>query len=101
LNRAAVSWDAVNIGAVRDINIFDGQSIKNLGGGRPTYSVRQVVVANEEEDRDAISGQEVNSFGKFPLLGLGRLTALVGIAAEEDKVYLIFQGIVYNLVKNR
>jgi len=57
------------------------------------------VVADKEEDRDAVGGQAINASGKFPLLGLARLTTLVGIAAEEDKVYLIFQGVVYNLVK--
>ena len=51
------------------------------------------MVTDEEEDRDTIGGQAINAFGKFPLLSLARLTTLVGIAAEEDKVYLIFQGV--------
>jgi hypothetical protein len=58
------------------------------------------VVADEEEDGDAIGGEAVNALGELSLLGLGGLTALIGITAEEDKVNLVFQGIVYNLVQS-
>jgi len=47
------------------------------------------VVTDEEEDRDTAGGQLVYALGKFPLLGLARLTALIGVATEENKVYLI------------
>jgi len=32
---------------------------------------------------------------------LAWLATLIGITAEEDKVYLVSQGIVYNLVKDK
>jgi len=57
------------------------------------------VIADEEEDGDAIGGKAINTSGKLPLLGLVWLTTLVSVTAEEDKVYPVFQGIVYNLVK--
>jgi hypothetical protein len=59
------------------------------------------VVADEEEDGDTAGGQPVNALGKFPLMSLARLTTLIGITAEEDKVYPVLQGIVYHLVKGR
>ena len=57
------------------------------------------MIAGEEKDGDTISGQAVNAFGKLPLLSLVWLTTLISIAAEEDEVYFIFQGIIYHLVK--
>ena len=59
----------------------------------------KVMVADEEEDGGTIARQPVKAPGKLPLLSLARLTALIGITTEEDKVCLIFQSIVYNLVK--
>ena len=59
------------------------------------------MVTHEEEDGDTTGGQPVNAFGKLPLLSLTRLAALIGITAEEDKVYPVLQGIVHNLVKGR
>ncbi|GAH69424.1 unnamed protein product, partial [marine sediment metagenome] len=41
----------------------------------------------------------VYAFGKFPLLSLAGLTTLIGVTAEEDKVYPVLPGIIYNLVK--
>ena len=90
----------MDVGAVGDINILDGQGIKNLGGGSPADSVGQVVIADEEEDGDAIGGEAVNALGELSLLGLGGLTALIGITAEEDKVNLVFQGIIDHLVQS-
>ncbi len=90
----------VNIRAVRDINIFHRQGIKDFSGGRPPYGVRQVVVTDEKEYRDATGGQTIKALGKLSLLGLARLTALVGITAEEDEVYPVLQGVVNHLVKN-
>ena len=59
MNNAAIGWNAVDIRTVRDINIFDGQGIKDFSGGSPADSVGQVVVANEEEDGDAVGSQAV------------------------------------------
>jgi len=73
--------------------------VKNFRGRSPTYGVREVVIADEEKDRDAVGGQATDALGKLPLLGLARLTTLIGITAEEDEVYAILQGIVYHLVK--
>ncbi len=101
MSRAATGGDAVDFGAVRDVNIFNRQRIEDFSGSSPAYSVGQVVITDEEEDRDTAGGQPVYALGKLPLLGLARLTTLVGITAEEDKVYLISQSIVYNLVKGR
>jgi hypothetical protein len=88
------------LGAVGDINISHRQGIKDFGGSSPADSIRQVVVANQEEDRDATGGETIDSFGKFPLVSLGWLTAPVGIATEEDKVYPVLHGIIYHLVKS-
>ncbi len=89
----------VNFGAVGDVNIFNGEGIKDFGAGSPTYGVGQVVVTDEEKDGDTTGGQAINAFGKFPLLGLAGLAALIGVTAEENKVYLILPSIIYNLVK--
>ena len=101
MHRAAAGGDGVDLGAVGDINIFHRQGIEDFGGGSPADGVGQVVVTDEEEDGDTAGRQAVYAPGKLPLLGLARLTALIGIATEEDKVYLVFQGIVYHLVKGR
>jgi len=57
------------------------------------------MVTDEEEDRDATGGQAINASGKFPLLGLTGLATFIGVAAEENKVYLILYGIKDNLVE--
>ena len=100
MNRPTVGWNVVNIRAVGNVNLFDGQGVKNLGSGSPTDSVGEVVIADKEEDGKTISRQAVDAFGEFPLLSLARLTTLIGIASEKDKVYFVFQGIVYDLVKD-
>ena len=87
--------------AVGDINVFNRQGIEDFGGSGSANSVGQVVVADEEEDGDTTYGQQVYAFGKFPLLGLTGLTTLISVTTEENKVYLIFQCIVYHLVKSR
>ena len=99
MNSPAGRWNPVNIGSAGNINVFDGESIKDFGGGSSTDSVGEIVVAYKEEDGDPAGGQAINTFGKFALLGLGRLTTFVGVTTEDDKVYLIFQGVIYNLVK--
>ena len=99
MNSATVSWNLVDVRAVGDINILNRQGIEDFGAGRPADSVGQVVVADQQEDGDAVAGQLVYAFGKLPLLGLARLTALVGVTAEEDQVYPVFQGIIYHLVE--
>ncbi len=91
----------VDFGAIGDINIFDRQGIKDFDSGSSTYGIRQVMVANEEEDGDTAGGQAIDASGKFPLLSLARLTTLIGITTEENEVYLIFQGVVYDLVKGK
>ena len=96
---ATVSWDAVNFRAVGDVNIFNGQGIKDFGAGSSADSVGQIVVTDEEEDGDTTGGQAINAFGKLPLLSLARLAALIGITAEENQVYPVFQGIIYHLVE--
>ena len=87
MNSATVSWDAVDVGAVGDVNIFNGQGIEDFGAGSPANGVGQVVVTDEQEDGDTTGGQLVYAFGKFPLLGLAGLTTLIGVTAEENKVY--------------
>ena len=90
----------VDVGAVGDINILDGQGIKNLGGGSSADSIRQVVVADEEEDGDTVGGETIDAFGELSLLGLGGLTALISVTAEKDKVNLVLQGIIDYLVQS-
>ena len=90
MNNTAIGWNVVDVRTIGDIDIFNSQSIEDFSGGRPTYGVGQVVVANEEEDWDAAGGQAIDALGKFPLLGLAWLTTLIGIAAEENKVIFVF-----------
>jgi hypothetical protein len=89
------------MGAVGDIDIVNFKRAEDFGSGRPTDSVRQVVVADKEKDRDGILRQALYTLSKFPLLCLAGVSALVGITAEEDKVYPVSQGIVYQPVKGR
>ena len=89
----------VDIGMVGDVDLFNGQGIENLNSGSPADGVGHIVVAGKEKDGDAAGGEAVNPSGKLSLLGLARLTALVGITAEEDKVCPVLKGIVYQLVK--
>ena len=101
MNSAAFGRDAVDFGAIGDTNFFDRQGIKDFNSGSPAYSIRQVVVANEKEDWDTAGGQPIYASGKLPLLSLARLTSLIGITTEENKVYFVFQGIVYDLVEGK
>jgi hypothetical protein len=57
------------------------------------------MVTDEKKDGNTTGRQAINAFGKFPLLGLGRLATLIGVTTKEGKVYLVFQGVVYHLVK--
>ena len=59
----------------------------------------QVMVANEEEGGDVAGGKAVDAFGEFPLLGLVWFTGLIGIAAEQDEVRAVFQGIIHQPVE--
>ena len=90
MNSAAVSWNMVDIGAVGNINIFNGQGIKDFGAGCSADSVGQVVVTDQQEDGDTTGGQAINASGELPLLSLARLTTLVGVTAEENQVYPVF-----------
>jgi len=89
----------VDVGPVGDVNIFNSQGIKDFGTGSPTYGIGQVMVTDEKEDGDTTGGQAINAFGKLSLLGLTGLTTLIGVTAEENKVYPVLPGIIYNLVK--
>jgi len=89
----------MDIGAVGDIDVFNGEGIEDFGGGSLADSIGQVVVADEEEDSDAASSETIDAPGELPLLGLARLTALVGVAAEKHEVYPIFQRVVDKLVE--
>ena len=50
--------------------------------------------------KEKFRGKAIDAFGEFPLLGLSRFAGFVGIAAEEDEVYPVFQRIVNDLVKS-
>jgi hypothetical protein len=57
------------------------------------------VIADEEKYGHAAGGQASDTPGELALLGLAWLAALVGVPAEEDKVYAIFQDIVHDLIQ--
>ena len=98
---AAAGGNTVNVRTVRDINVFHGQGIKDFSSGSSADSVGQVVIADEEENRDTAGGQAFNPSGEFPLLGLARVTALIGITTKENQVYPVFQGVICDLVEGR
>jgi len=58
------------------------------------------MVADQKKDGNIVSGQAVNALGELALLGLGRLTGLIGITAEEDEVNAVVYSIVYYLVQS-
>jgi len=61
--------------------------------------VGQVVVAGHEEDGDAGPGEAGQALGELPLVRLGGLAALVGVAGEEDQVGLVGDGVGDELVE--
>ncbi|MBA7566872.1 hypothetical protein ES708_08571 [subsurface metagenome] len=81
------------MGAIGDINILDGQRIKNFNGGCPADSVGQVVVAGEEkndkgfyvvniQDDKETSKREV-SFDFHPVIGRRFLTINTTIEPQD------------------
>jgi len=57
------------------------------------------MIADEDKYGNIVGGEAVNASGEFPLLGLAGFASFIGITAEEDKVYAVFQGIVHHPVK--
>ena len=57
------------------------------------------MVAHEQKYRYVAGGQAVDAPGEFPLLGLAGLAGLVGVAAKEDEVHPVLQGVVNELVE--
>jgi hypothetical protein len=52
LNGATSGWNSVDVRTIRDIDISNGEGIKDFSGGRFAYSIRQVMVTNEKKDRE-------------------------------------------------
>ena len=57
------------------------------------------MVACEQEQLRAVLAQPADTLGELTLICLAGVTALVGVAAEEDQIDLVVQGIVYQLVE--
>ena len=57
------------------------------------------MVADEEEDGDAGAGDGGDALGEFPLVGLGGIAALVGVAGEENEVGGGVEGALDDFVK--
>src|ERR1035437_1560624 len=83
------------------IDVPDGEGIEYIDRGRAVKSVVQVVVADEQKDRDTTRCQVGNTLRKLALLGLAGLPAFVGVAAEEHKVNAVIKSVVDQLVERR
>ena len=76
-----------------------GQRGEDLKGGGAAPRVGEVMVAHQQEDGDALGCERGDAASELPLVGLGGIAALVGIAAEEDEVDLLPDGEVDKLVE--
>ena len=57
------------------------------------------MVADGEERRDARSGQAGDAARELPLVGLGWVAGLVGVAREEEEVDAVVDGVVDGVVQ--
>ena len=87
----------LQIGAHVDIGDF--QSGKDVHRRGPAGSRGQVVVTHQQKNWDPGAGQTVQPFGEFPLVGLGRVPALVGVAGQQHQINAFVQGKLHNLVQ--
>ena len=93
------SSDGVVLEGRANVDVGHPQGVEDLDGGGAANGVGQVVVADQQEGRDAGLGKAGQAFGELPLLGLGRVPALVGISGEQHQVYVFGQGIFNHLVE--
>src|SRR5579875_4028395 len=76
-------WTAVYV------DLFNAERSINFDGVRTPLHYRQVVIAGEQHYRNALFGETANTLGKLTLLGLTRVTRLVGIAGKNCDVYVL------------
>ena len=83
---------------VADVDVVDVQGGEDVQSGGAAYGVGQVVVAHQEEDGYSRAGEPDDALGELPLMGLGGVSALVGVATEEHQVDVGVDGVGYELV---
>ena len=57
------------------------------------------MVSHQQEDRYARRRDAKEAAGKLPLVSLGRVAALVGVASQQHQVHAVGERIVHNLVQ--
>ena len=94
LKGAGAGLYEVGLQAVADADLWDAEGGEDLDGAGPAAGVGDVVVADQEEDGNAVLGKVGHAAGELALVGLGRVAALVGVSGEEDEVNVLTDGVV-------
>ena len=74
------------------------QRVEYLQRRGPANDVRRVVIAHQQEYRNAGAGKLRHATRELPLVRLGRVAALVRVAAEEHQVDGVIDGVVHQLI---
>jgi hypothetical protein len=72
---------------------------EDVQGGGPLLHPGQVVVAHQQEHREAGLQQAPEAGGELPQIGRGGIPVFKGVAAEQDQVRLVLDGIVHDAIE--
>jgi hypothetical protein len=101
LERARARLDHMQTRTIGDRDPFDGQGLEDLDRVRAPSSRRNVVVAGQDDDRQAGAADAVDALGELALVGRVWDAAFVNIAGDQDDVHALGQAIIDRLVQPR
>ena len=84
---------------VAHIDLRHAQGGVDFNGVGAAGGCRQVVIAGQQEGGDAGVGKPAQPAGQFPLVGLRRVAALVGVPGQENQIHPVGQGELHQLVQ--
>ena len=92
LERPGRRGDAIGLETAADLDARHGQGRENFHGVGPAAGVGQVVIAHQQKHRKAGRYQAADAAGKLPLMGLGRVAALIHISGQQNQIHFLGQG---------
>jgi hypothetical protein len=99
LKRTGTCFDHVQAGALSDCHAFQRQCIEDLDRVRAPGRRRDIVIADQDEDRQASPAQAQNAAGELALVGRVGCAILIHIAGDQYRVSTLGQPILDRFVQ--